>query len=280
MIRHRASTRAHFPGRPAAGAGGHREIVSAEELGGGDVHTRLSASPTTSRRTTRTRWPSHAAPWPRWQRLRGASSRCASRSSRVNAAEEIYGLIPEIAQALRVREIIARLVDDSEFAEWKARFAHPVTGFAHLWGMPVGICQHGILFQTRRRKSAHFIELCCQRARAGVPAEHHRLHGGAQGRARGHRAARRENGDRGRGRAGAKFTVIIGGSFGRRQLRDVRSRYAPRFLWDVAQRAHQRDGGEQAARVLSTIRPRCNRGRGGKWSAETMRPTRRRSGAI
>ena len=96
-------------------------------------------------------------------------------------AEDLYGLIPaDTRKPYDAREIIARLVDGSEFDEWKARFgATLVTGFARIHGMPVGIlANNGILFSESAQKGAHFIELVLPAAHAaGVPAEHHRLHG-------------------------------------------------------------------------------------------------------
>ena len=114
---------------------------------------------------------------------------------------ELYGIIPqETRKPYDVREIIARLVDGSRFDEFKPRYGTTlVTGFARLYGMPVGIvANNGILFSESAQKGAHFIELCAQRGvPAPVPAEHLGLHGRAEVRERRDREGRRQDGDRG-----------------------------------------------------------------------------------
>jgi 3-methylcrotonyl-CoA carboxylase beta subunit len=173
-----------------------------------------------------------------------------------------------------VREVIARIVDGSEFDEFKARYgATLVTGFAHIEGMPVGIvANNGILFGESANKGAHFIELCCQRKDpAGVPAEHHRLHGRPQVRERRHRRARRQDGHGGGLRQVPKFTVIIGGSFGAGNYGMCGRAYSPRFLWMWPNARISVMGGEQAASVLATVQARRHRGQG--------RPVERRRGS-
>ena len=167
--------------------------------------------------------------------------------------------------------MIARVVDGSEFDEFKARFgATLVTGFAHIHGMPVGIvANNGILFSESAAKGAHFIELCCQR---GIPLVFlQNITGFMVGR-------KYEN--EGIARHGAKmvtavacaqvpkFTVIIGGSFGAGNYGMCGRAYSPRFLWMWPNARISVMGGEQAAAVLATVRRDGIEGRGGQWSAD------------
>ena len=141
-------------------------------------------------------------PKPRRGGGRARRSRRCSRPRRSTASSA-----PTSRKPYDVREVIARIVDGSEFDEFKARYGTTlVTGFARLWGYPVGIvANNGVLFSESALKGAHFIELCCQRGDpAGVPAEHHRLHGRAEVRGGRHRQGRREDGHGGGVRAGAQ----------------------------------------------------------------------------
>jgi 3-methylcrotonyl-CoA carboxylase beta subunit len=169
-----------------------------------------------------------------------------------------------------VREIIARIVDGSEFDEFKARYgATLVCGFAHLEGMPVGIvANNGILFTESANKGAHFIELCCQRKVPLVFLQN--ITGFMVGR-------KVEN--EGIARAGAKmvtavacaqvpkFTVIIGGSFGAGNYGMCGRAYGPRLLWMWPNARISVMGGEQAASVLATVKRDGIEAKGGRWSA-------------
>ena len=159
-----------FLGGPPLVKAATGEVVSAEELGGGDVHTRLSGVA------------DHLADErpPRAARSRAASSRSLNRIKPQTVAheaqrgaalrsEELYGVIPQRHEKpYDVREVIARIVDGSRLDEFKSRYGTTlVTGFARLYGMPVGIvANNGVLFCESAQKGAHFIELCCERARA------------------------------------------------------------------------------------------------------------------
>ena len=171
-----------------------------------------------------------------------------------------------------IREVIARLVDGSRLDEFKARFgATLVCGFAHVMGVPVGIvANNGVLFSESAVKGAHFVELCCAAAGpAGLPAEHHRVHG----RAEGYEAE-------GIARHGAKLvtavattavpkvTLIVGGSFGAGNYGMAGRAYRPRFLWTWPNSRISVMGGEQAAGVLATVRREGIERKGGSWSAE------------
>jgi len=170
-----------------------------------------------------------------------------------------------------VHEVIARIIDGSEFDEFKARYgATLVTGFARIWGYPVGIIANaGILFSESALKAAHFIELCAQRRTPLVFLQN--IAGFMVGK-------KYEAG--GIAKDGAKmvtavacarvpkFTVIIGGSFGAGNYGMCGRAYGPRFLWTWPNARISVMGGEQAASVLATVRRENLEARGQSWSAE------------
>jgi 3-methylcrotonyl-CoA carboxylase beta subunit len=248
------------------------EVVSAEDLGGGDVHTRLSGVADHLAAND-----AHALALARRivGKLNGAKAVSLQlapvREPRLDPAE-LYGVIPtDTRKPYDVREVIARLVDGSEFDEFKARYATTlVTGFAHIHGMPIGIvANNGILFSESAQKGAHFIELCCQRRIPLLFLQN--ITGFMVGR-------KYEN--EGIARHGAKmvtavacaqvpkFTVIIGGSFGAGNYGMCGRAYSPRFLWMWPNARISVMGGEQAASVLATVRRDGIEARGGRWSAE------------
>ncbi|MDY0329318.1 MAG: carboxyl transferase domain-containing protein [Thiomonas sp.] len=261
-----------FLGGPPLVKAATGEEVSAEELGGGDVHTRLSGVADHLARND-----AHALDIARRivSRLRPAERAAVDlREPRepLYAADELYGLIPtDTRKPYDVREVIARLVDGSDFDEFKSRFGSTlVTGFAHLHGMPVGIlANNGILFSDSAVKGAHFIELCCQRRIPLVFLQN--ITGFMVGR-------KAEN--EGIARHGAKlvtavacaavpkFTVIIGGSFGAGNYGMCGRAYGPRQLWMWPNARISVMGGEQAASVLATVRRDGIEARGGSWSAQ------------
>ncbi len=187
-------------------------------------------------------------------------------------AEELYGVIPQdTRRPFDIREVIARIVDGSEFHEFKARYGKTlVTGFAHIHGYPVGIvANNGILFAESALKGAHFIELCNQR---NVPLVFlQNITGFMVGR-------KYENA--GIAKDGAKmvtavacshvpkFTVIIGGSFGAGNYAMCGRAYGARFLWTWPNARISVMGGEQAASVLATVKRDGIEARGGDWSAD------------
>jgi 3-methylcrotonyl-CoA carboxylase beta subunit len=185
---------------------------------------------------------------------------------------ELYGVLPtDTRKPYDVREVIARIVDDSAFDEWKARYGTTlVTGFARIHGMPIGIiANNGILFSESALKAAHFIELCCQRKIPLLFLQN--ISGFMVGR-------KYEN--EGIARNGAKmvtavacaqvpkFTIIIGGSFGAGNYGMCGRAYSPRFLWMWPNARISVMGGEQAASVLATVKRDGIESRGGAWSAE------------
>ena len=168
-----------------------------------------------------------------------------------------------------VREVIARLVDGSEFDEFKALYGTTlVTGFAHIHGIPVGILgNNGILFSESALKAAHFHRAVLPAPHAAaVSAEHRRLHGRTRVRGRRHRQGRRQDGDRGRLRAGAEDHVVIGGSYGAGNYGMCGRAYGPRFLFTWPNARISVMGGEQAASVLATVRRDNIEAAGKTWS--------------
>jgi 3-methylcrotonyl-CoA carboxylase beta subunit len=170
-----------------------------------------------------------------------------------------------------IREIVARLVDASEFDEFKTLYGETlVTGFAHIFGYPVGIiANNGILFSESALKGAHFIELCCQR---GIPLIFlQNIAGFMVGKKYESGGIARDGAKMVTAVASAnvpKFTVIVGGSFGAGNYGMCGRAYDPRFLWMWPNARISVMGGEQAANVLAQVRRDGLEGRGESWSAE------------
>src|SRR6266536_3777662 len=247
------------------------EIVTAEELGGADVHTRISGVADHYALDDH-----HALAIARrivanLNRPKRVALEVAEPRDPLYAAEEIYGVInADIRKPYDVREVIARIVDGSELDEFKARYGSTlVTGFAHLWGYPIGIvANNGVLYSESAQKAAHFIELCTQR---GLPLVFlQNITGFMVGQ-------KYEAG--GIAKDGAKmvtavscakvpkFTVIIGGSYGAGNYGMCGRAFGPRFLWMWPNARISVMGGEQAATVLATIRRDAIEAKGGSWSA-------------
>ena len=265
-----------FLGGPPLVKAATGEVVTAEELGGGDVHTRLSGvadhlAEDDAQALGRARRIVAALNTARPQDAAqpGGLQVRAPRPPRF-PADDLYGLVPtDLRSPFDVREVIARLVDDSEFDEFKARFGTTlITGFAHLEGMPVAIvANNGILFSESAQKGAHFIELACQRRIPLVFLQN--ITGFMVGK-------KYEN--EGIARHGAKmvtavacaqvpkFTVVIGGSFGAGNYAMCGRAYSPRFLWMWPNARISVMGGEQAAQVLARVRRDGIEAKGGAWS--------------
>jgi len=260
-----------FLGGPPLVKAATGEEVSAEDLGGADVHTRLSGVADHFALND-----GHALGIARRlvARLNRPSGRPAdqpnSQSPRYDPSE-LYGVVPvESRHPYDVREVIARIVDGSAFDEFKARYgATLVTGFASIYGYTVGIiANNGILFSESAQKGAHFIELCCQRKIPLVFLQN--ITGFMVGR-------RYEN--EGIAKHGAKlvtavataavpkFTVIIGGSFGAGNYGMCGRAFSPRMLWMWPNARISVMGGEQAASVLATVRRDGLKLKGQEWSA-------------
>jgi acetyl-CoA carboxylase carboxyltransferase component len=247
-----------FLGGPPLVQAATGEIVSAEELGGADVHTRISGVADhyavddehalgIVRQVVEHLDRRPYDPWPLHEPRPPAHD-----------ARELYGIVPsDPRQSYDVHEIVARIVDGSDFAEFKARYGTTlVCGFAHIDGHPVGIlANNGILFSESALKGAHFIELCCQR---GIPLVFlQNITGFMIGK---------EYENRGIAKDGAKlvtavacaevpkFTVVIGGSFGAGNYGMCGRAYSPRQLWMWPNSRISVMGGIQAASTLLTVR--------------------------
>jgi 3-methylcrotonyl-CoA carboxylase beta subunit len=261
-----------FLGGPPLVKAATGEVVSAEELGGADVHARVSGVVDHAALDD-----AHAL---------GIARQIVSRLNRkkrveldlkaplepLYPAEELHGIIPaDPRQTYDVREVITRIVDGSELDEFKRLYGETlVTGFARIWGYPVGIvANNGILFSESALKGAHFIELCCAR---GIPLIFlQNITGFMVGR-------KYEAG--GIAKDGAKmvtavacaavpkFTVVIGGSFGAGNYAMCGRAYGPRFLFMWPNARISVMGGEQAAAVLATVRRDNLEARGQSWSAQ------------
>jgi 3-methylcrotonyl-CoA carboxylase beta subunit len=248
------------------------EIVTAEELGGADVHSRTSGVTDHYANDD-----THALAIARQivANLNKAKNLGVVVKPPVEPLydpEEIYGIVPQdLRKPYDVREVIARIVDGSELDEFKQLYGTTVvTGFARIWGYPVGIiANNGILFSESSLKAAHFIELCCQR---GIPLVFlQNISGFMVGK-------KYEAG--GIAKDGAKmvtavscarvpkFTVIIGGSFGAGNYGMCGRAFGPRFLWMWPNARLSVMGGEQAASVLATIRRDNFEAQGKSWSKE------------
>jgi 3-methylcrotonyl-CoA carboxylase beta subunit len=233
------------------------EVVSAENLGGADVHTRLSgvADHLAQNDTHALALARAAVARLNWRK--NPSLRCIEPRPPLFDAMQLYSVIPsDTKKPYDVREIIARLVDGSELDEFKPRFGVTlVTGFAHIEGMPVGlVANNGVLFSDSALKGAHFIELCCQRKIPLVflqnitgfmvgqkyEAEGIAKHGAKMVMAVANAAV-------------PKFTVVIGASFGAGNYGMCGRAYSPRFLWMWPNARISVMGGEQAASVLANV---------------------------
>jgi 3-methylcrotonyl-CoA carboxylase beta subunit len=261
-----------FLGGPPLVKAATGEVVSAEDLGGGDVHTRLSGVADHLAQNDL-----HAIALAR-QAVKNLNARKVPPITTIHPvaplypAEELYGVIPtDTRKPFDVREIIARIVDGSDFDEFKARFGTTlVCGFARIEGMPVGIiANNGILFSESALKGAHFIELCCQRKTPLVFLQN--ITGFMVGRKYENEGIARNGAKMVTAVATAavpKFTVIIGGSFGAGNYGMCGRAYSPRFLWMWPNARISVMGGEQAASVLATVKRDGIEAKGGSWSAE------------
>ncbi|MEY3287557.1 MAG: hypothetical protein RL500_2287 [Pseudomonadota bacterium] len=248
------------------------EVVSAEDLGGGDVHTRLSGvadhlAENDLHALSIARQIVANLNWKKPEPLRVVAPRAPAFDS-----VELYGVIPtDSRKPYDVREVIARIVDGSEFDEFKARFgATLVCGFAHIEGMPVGIvANNGVLFSESAVKGAHFIELCCQRKVPLVFLQN--ITGFMVGRKYESEGIARHGAKMVTAVATAtvpKFTVIIGGSYGAGNYGMCGRAYSPRQLWMWPNARICVMGGEQAAGVLATVRKDALAAKGQTLSAE------------
>lgn len=248
------------------------EVVSAEELGGGDVHTRLSGVADHLARDDL-----HALALARravadLNGVKRVELPLGDAEPPLHDPDEILGIVPADPRTpYDVREVIARIVDGSRFDEFKARFGTTlVCGFAHIHGIPIGIlANNGVLFSEAALKGAHFIELCAQRRIPLVFLQN----------ITGFMVGKRYEAE-GIAKHGAKLvtavataavpkvTMLIGGSYGAGNYGMCGRAYSPRFLWTWPNSRISVMGGEQAAGVLATVRREALERDGKAWSAE------------
>lgn len=246
------------------------EVVTAEELGGADVHARVSGVADYIARDD-----AHALSIARrsvlnLNRVKTVALKTTEPSEPLYEPEEIYGVIPaDDRKPYDVREVIARIVDGSDFDEFKPGYGTTlVCGFAHIYGYPVGvIANNGILFSESALKGTHFIELCSQR---GIPlvflqningfmvGKKYEAGGIAKDGAKMVMAVAASN--------VPKFTVVIGGSFGAGNYSMCGRAYEPRFMWMWPNARISVMGGKQAAAVLSTVKRDGLEAQGHQWS--------------
>jgi 3-methylcrotonyl-CoA carboxylase beta subunit len=261
-----------FLGGPPLVRAATGEVVSAEELGGADVHTRQSGVTDHFAQSD-----AHAIGIARGivadlNRVKPASLDVIAPRDPLYPADDLYGIVQaDVRKPYDVREVIARLVDGSDFDEFKKLYGHTlVCGTAHIWGYPVGIlANNGILFSESAIKGAHFIEIMAQR---GIPlvflqnitgfmvGKKYEAGGIAKDGAKLVTAVATAN--------VPKYTVVIGGSYGAGNYGMCGRAYSPRFLWMWPNAKISVMGGEQAATVLAIVRREGIEAKGGAWSKE------------
>ncbi|HEX6613567.1 MAG TPA: carboxyl transferase domain-containing protein [Rhodanobacteraceae bacterium] len=261
-----------FLGGPPLVKAATGEVVDAETLGGADVHTSISGVADHFAEND-----AHALSIARdvvanLNRKKAIPLELRELREPKYVPQELYGVIPQDTRLpFDVREVIARIVDGSEFHEFKARYGKTlVTGFAHIHGYPVGIiANNGILFSESALKGTHFIELCNQR---GIPLVFlQNITGFMVGRKYEQAGIAKDGAKMVTAVACAsvpKFTVIIGGSFGAGNYAMCGRAYGARFLWTWPNARISVMGGEQAASVLATVKRDGIEARGGEWSKD------------
>ncbi|MGL4238998.1 carboxyl transferase domain-containing protein, partial [Tabrizicola sp.] len=248
------------------------EVVSAEELGGGDVHTRLSGVADLLANDDL-----HALALARravanLNRRKQPQLALQSPEAPFYDPEEIMGIVPpELKTPYDIREVIARIVDGSRFDEFKPRYgATIVCGFAHVMGIPVGLIgNNGVIFSESSLKAAHFVQLCSQRNIPLVFLQN--ISGFMVGRSYENRGIAKDGAKLVTAVATTrvpKITFLVGGSFGAGNYGMCGRAYSPRFLWSWPNSRISVMGGEQAAGVLATVRRDAIERKGGQWTSE------------
>jgi len=258
-----------FLGGPPLVKAATGEVVDAESLGGGDVHSRISGVTDYLAANDMEALSMVREIVSNLNRTKHIPLQLREAAEPAYPAEELYGVVSrDFRFPYDVREVIARLVDGSEFQEFKALYGPTlVCGFAHLYGYPVGIvANNGILFSESAQKGAHFIQLCNRR---GIPLVFLQNIVGFMVGKKYEQAGIAKDGAKMVNAVAttsvAKFTVIIGGSFGAGNYAMCGRAYGPRFLWMWPNARISVMGGDQAALVLSTVRREGLEARGEDW---------------
>ena len=259
-----------FLGGPPLVKAATGEVVSAEDLGGADVHARISGVVDHYAQNDE-----HALSLARdivatLNRVKQPDIALRTPVEPVYAAEDLYGIVPSsLRKPFDIREIIARLVDGSEFDEFKQLYGTTlICGFAHLYGVPVGIvANNGILFSESALKGAHFIELCAKRRIPLVFLQN--ITGFMVGQKYEHGGIARDGAKMVTAVACArvpKLTLVVGGSFGAGNYAMCGRAYGGRFLWMWPNARISVMGGDQAATVLAQVKRDGIESRGESWS--------------
>ncbi len=259
-----------FLGGPPLVKAATGEVVSAEELGGADVHARISGVVDHYAQND-----AHALAMARdivssLNRVKQPDIALRTPVEPRYPAEELYGIVPgSLRKPFDIREVIARLVDGSEFDEFKQLYGTTlICGFAHLYGVPVGIvANNGILFSESALKGAHFIELCAKRRIPLIFLQN--ITGFMVGQKYEHGGIARDGAKMVTAVACArvpKLTLVVGGSFGAGNYAMCGRAYGGRFLWMWPNARISVMGGEQAATVLAQVRRDGLEARGETWS--------------
>ena len=259
-----------FLGGPPLVKAATGEVVDAESLGGGDVHSRISGVTDYLAKDDADALKKIREIVSNLNRKKSVPLVMKDSAEPAYPADELYGIVSrEFRYPFDTREVIARIADGSEFQEFKALYGPTlVCGFAHLYGYPVGfIANNGILFSEAAQKGAHFIQLCNRR---GIPIVFlQNVAGFMVGRKFEHGGIAKDGAKMVNAVATAsvpKFTVIIGGSFGAGNYAMCGRAYGPRMLWTWPNARISVMGGEQAALVLASVKRDGIEARGEKWS--------------
>lgn len=269
-----------FLGGPPLVKAATGEVVDAETLGGGDAHSRISGVTDYLAEND-----SDALSMVRelisnlnWSKEIGLKTRESVEPA--YPVDELYGVVSrEFRYPYDIREVIARIVDGSDFQEFKALYGPTlVCGFAHLYGYPVGVVgNNGILFSESAQKGAHFVQLCNRR---GIPLVFlQNITGFMVGKKYEHGGIAKDGAKMVNAVATAtvpKFTVIVGGSFGAGNYAMCGRAYSPRMMWMWPNARISVMGGEQAALVLSTVKRDGLEARGEQWPAKEQTNYERR----
>ncbi len=268
-----------FLGGPPLVKAATGETVSAEELGGGEIHSMISGVSDHLAENDKDALRIARGIVSGLSRKKIISLETKQSLEPIYASEELYGVIPDDnRQMYDVREVITRIVDGSEFNEFKEHYGTTlVTVFAHIHGYPVGIvANNGVLFSESALKGSHFIELCCQRLIPLIFFQN--ITGFMVGKEYEHGGIAKDGAKMVNAVSCAKvpkFTVIIGGSHGAGNYGMCGRAYGPRMLWTWPNARISVMGGEQAASVLASVRRDKIESSGKKWSSNDEKKFKR-----
>lgn len=261
-----------FLGGPPLVKAATGEVITAEELGGGEVHARISGVVDHLAEDDHHALQIARAAVSRLNRPKTVKLELAIPEPPAYAAEEIYGIVEsDMRKSYDARELIARIVDKSDFDEFKRNYGDTlITGFARIHGYPVGIlANNGVLFSESAMKGAHFIELCAQRNTPLVFLQN--ITGFMVGKQAEHGGIAKHGAKMVTAVSTAKvpkFTIVVGGSYGAGNYGMCGRAYSPRFMFMWPNARISVMGGEQAAGVLSDVRRNAAERRSETWDED------------